>query len=190
MHLNIVHLETWLNEVQSSNPGAIRQAFGFVFWRAPQLEVMQLNAIHIRLCRKNYTSPESITRSPKQRHLTQSDEELLWFSLAWVRLLCFRASQQVATRMLPYWSLQPCVGWTEPGWPEPSEQLEPLDQASLATRNLIYWFLSVCLTHILCAIMWKSMRSNQSDSPTLPLSCWVSTPCCLGTDGQSNQSLL
>lgn len=97
VHLNIVHLETWLNEVQSSNPGAIRQAFGFVFLRVSQLEVMPLNAIHIWLCRKNYTSLESITRSPKQRHLTQSDEELLWFSLAWMRLLCFRASQQVAT---------------------------------------------------------------------------------------------
>ena len=47
-----------------------------------------------------------------------------------------------------------------PGGPGPSKQLKPMDQPSLATCNPVHWLLHVCLTNILCAVMWEKKQTH------------------------------
>ena len=55
-----------------------------------------------------------------------------------------------------------------PGGPGPSKQLQPMDQPSLATCNPVHWLLHVCLTNILCAVMWgkKQRRYFANKGPS------------------------
>lgn len=62
------------------------------------------------------------------------------------------------------------------------------DQSSLAMCNFIRWLWHVCLTISYgpqCGKAWEAIKMTL----TLPLGWWVPMPSCLGTDGQSNQSL-